>query len=100
MSGGTNKGGTGRPPNWLKDWCDDLLADPTARRVIENAMRGKDIPATTVAMWKAVSERAHGKPMQQVEHSGAVGSFVVEVPPREPDSATWAAKHARTRGEK
>lgn len=84
------KGRSGRKPNWLKDFCDDLLADPKSRKVIERAMHGEEIPPTTVAMWKAVAERAHGKPKETVEHQGQV-SFVAEVPPKETED-TWAAR--------
>lgn len=62
-----NKGG-GRPPNWLKDWCDELLADKDSKQQVQDILKNKDHPAFT-QMWKAVADRAHGKAKEHVEHS-------------------------------
>lgn len=68
LSGGVpgNKGGTGRPPNWLKDWCDDLLANPEAKKQVEAILKDRDHSAYA-SMWKAVADRAHGKPRESVD---------------------------------
>lgn len=68
-----NAGGTGRPPNWLRDWCDDLLARPKTQRAVEAILDDKKHPAFA-AMWKAVGERAKGKPHQSLEVSGKGGT--------------------------
>lgn len=72
-SGGTpgNRGGTGRPPNWLRDWCDDLLANAKAKKQVETILQNNEHPAYH-QMWKAVSERAAGKPSMSVEVKGEV----------------------------
>lgn len=77
LSGGVvgNKGGTGRPPNWLKDWCDDLLADPKCQAQVEAVLQDKDHTAFA-SMWRAVSERAKGKPGQSIELTGKDGGPV------------------------
>lgn len=92
LTGGVpgNAGGTGRPPNWLKQWCDDMLADPAARVALQRALQGEDVPATTLTAWKLVSERAHGKPLQAVELSGEVGTRIVRVPAKAPSAEAWA----------
>jgi hypothetical protein len=61
-----NKGGTGRPPNWLREWCDERLADPTAKDAVELILSNPKNPAF-VPMWKAVADRAHGKPLQTLD---------------------------------
>lgn len=86
------KGRSGRKPNWLKEWCDDMLSDPASRQVVERAMRGEEIPATTIAMWKAVADRAAGRPVQSVEVNATVEHFVAEVPAKE-DTKAWARRH-------
>ncbi len=69
LTGGVpgNKGGTGRPPNWLKEFCDDLLADKKAKAQVRAIMKDKDHPAYAT-MWKALADRAAGKPVQAHEH--------------------------------
>lgn len=61
-----NKGG-GRPPNWLRDWCDDLLANETSKKQVEEILQDKSHPAFA-QMWRSVGDRAHGKPPQSVTH--------------------------------
>jgi hypothetical protein len=58
-----NKGSTGRPPNWLKDWCDELLAEETTKAQVKAILSDKKHPAFK-EMWKAVADRAHGKPKE------------------------------------
>jgi hypothetical protein len=67
------KGRSGRKPDWLKQFCDDLLADKTAQGQIRAILHNKDHPAFST-MWKAVADRAHGKPTAAVELSGSQGS--------------------------
>lgn len=66
-----NKGGTGRPPNWLKDWCDELLANDKAKKQVEEILQDKDHQAYH-QMWKAVSDRAAGKPGLSLEVKGEI----------------------------
>jgi hypothetical protein len=62
---GGKKGRSGRRPDWLKDWCDDLLADATCKRQVKQILQDKTHPAFK-AMWSAVADRAHGKPKEHV----------------------------------
>ena len=71
--------GKGRPPNWLREFCDDLLADPKCKAQVKAILQDKAHPAFA-QMWKAVSERAHGKPEQQVEHAGELVIRVTREP--------------------
>lgn len=68
---GGKKGRSGRKPEWLRDWCDDLLADPTSREQVEAILHDAKHPAFAT-MWTRVAERAHGKPREHVEHTGTV----------------------------
>lgn len=67
LTGGVpgNAGGTGRPPNWLKDWCDELLASEKSKEQVKEILEDKTHSAYH-QMWKAVAERAHGKPVQPI----------------------------------
>lgn len=60
-----NKGG-GRHPDWLKDFCDDLLASDATKAQVEAILADKDHPAFA-AMWRACGDRAKGKPHQTIE---------------------------------
>jgi len=62
---GGKKGRSGRKPDWLKRWCDDLLADPKCKSQVKAILQDKDHPAFK-AMWSAVADRAAGKPTQAV----------------------------------
>lgn len=57
----------GRPPNWLKEFCDDLLADKKAKAQVSAIIKDKNHPAYAT-MWKALADRAAGKPVQAHEH--------------------------------
>jgi hypothetical protein len=65
------KGRSGRKPNWLREFCDDLLASPKTKAQVRDILADKSHPAFAT-MWKAVSDRAHGKPEQPLEHSGTI----------------------------
>lgn len=73
LTGGVpgNKGGTGRPPEWLREWCDDLLASKEAKAQVEAILKDNGHPAYAT-MWRAVADRAAGKPKERVEHTGEV----------------------------
>jgi hypothetical protein len=60
------KGRSGRPPNWLKEFCDDTLADPKCQAAVLKILRDPDHPAFAT-MWKAAGDRAHGRPEQKVD---------------------------------
>lgn len=66
-AGGTpgNAGG-GRPPNWLRDFCDDLLASEACKKQVEEILADKEHPAFAT-MWKAAGDRAKGKPAQSID---------------------------------
>jgi hypothetical protein len=68
---GGKKGRSGRRPDWLKEFCDDLLASPASKRQVKEILSDKNHPAFAT-MWKAVAERAHGKADQNVNLSGKV----------------------------
>lgn len=76
------KGRSGRKPDWLKEFCDDMLADPKCRGIVRKALHGEEIPATTIAMWKAAAERAHGKPSEQINVKGDIQIRVLREPRR------------------
>lgn len=63
---GGKKGRSGRRPNWLREFCDDMLADPKCKAAVRKILSNPDHPAFA-AMWKATGERAHGKPEQKVD---------------------------------
>jgi hypothetical protein len=65
-NGGTNKGGPGRPPEWFKDLCREMIASPKARAAVKAILGNPDHPHFA-SMWKAVSERGYGKPEQKIE---------------------------------
>ena len=52
-----NKGGTGRPPNWLRDYCDELLARPETKEQVEEILDNKNHPAFPT-IWKACGDRS------------------------------------------
>jgi hypothetical protein len=41
-----NKGGTGRPPNAFRHFCQEVLADPNTRKAIRKIARSSDNPAS------------------------------------------------------
>lgn len=86
-----NKGG-GRKPDWLKQWCDDVLADDKSCAQVVAILRDKD-HAAFPTMWKALVETAHGKASQRVEMSGELRSYVAEVPAKQA-AEEWAKAHA------
>lgn len=73
-------GAGGRPPNWLRDWCDELLASEKAKQQVKEILEDKT-HAAFHQMWKAVTERAKGKPEQSITHSGTLHHGVVMLPP-------------------
>lgn len=60
---------------------------------LRNAAVSRDKLRVDTLKWTAskMSPRDYGE-KQAVEHSGAVGSYVAEVPVTEPDAAVWAAR--------
>ena len=62
---GGKKGRSGRRPDWLKQFCDDLLADEAAKAQVTAILRDKD-HAAFPTMWKALADRAHGKPKESL----------------------------------
>jgi hypothetical protein len=76
---GGKKGRSGRPPNWLRQFCDDLLASPKCRAAVRKILEDESHPAFAT-MWKAAGDRAHGKAENTVAHSGEVSIRVVREP--------------------
>ena len=68
---GGKKGRSGRRPDWLRQFCDNLLASAKCKAQVRAILGDKDHPAFAT-MWKAVSERAHGKAEQQINHGGTI----------------------------
>lgn len=73
------KGRSGRKPDWLRKFCDDMLASAKTKSAVRKILDDPDHPAFA-AMWKAVGDRGHGKPTNPVEHSGSVEIRVVREP--------------------
>lgn len=71
-TGNPGNAGGGRRPNWIEDWCDEMLADEGTRETVQQIMVGRKNPKAFAAMWKALSERAFGRVPEKVEHSGTV----------------------------
>lgn len=76
---GGKKGRSGRPPNWLKDWCDELLSKPQSKAQVQ-AVLADSTHTAYASMWKAVADRAHGRPKETVEHTGEIKHGVVILP--------------------
>lgn len=85
-AGGTpgNAGGTGRPPNWLKDFCDELLHDPKTQAAAKRILAKPSV--LFPAMWKAVADRAHGKPTEtkdvNLNHRILITNDILAEPPK------------------
>lgn len=67
--GGGKKGRSGRRPNWYKEWCESLLTRASTRKSVRRILRDPDHPAFAT-MWKALADRAFGKPGQSIEVEG------------------------------
>lgn len=61
-----HRGGGGRPPNWLRDRCDELLASPATLAQVAAILADKDHPAFAT-IWRAVADRAQGKARESVD---------------------------------
>jgi hypothetical protein len=62
---GGKKGRSGRKPDWFREWCEELLADPQSKQATEQIIRDKDHPARP-AMVKLLVEHRYGKPSQVI----------------------------------
>src|SRR5687767_1252362 len=56
----------GRPPNWLRDRCDEWLSASECQAQIKEILADKNHPAFAT-MWKAISDRAYGRPTERIE---------------------------------
>lgn len=72
-NGGTNKGGTGRPPDAFKAMCRALAC--SAEEAATTVLGNPDHPAFVGAL-KWASEHGYGKPSQTIEHTGEGGGPV------------------------
>lgn len=68
LSGGLegNKGGTGRPPNWFKEFCEDLLASPDVKKQMEQVAKDKKHPQFSNLL-KLIADRGVGPVPTKVE---------------------------------
>lgn len=55
----------GRPRNEFIEWCQKVVSDPKCKAQVEAILKDKKHPAFAT-MWRAVGERAHGKPVQPI----------------------------------
>lgn len=78
-SGGVpgNKGGTGRPPNWFREFCRDVLADPKVQENVKAQLRARKNPGFGGVL-KTIAGYAYGKPEQVHRHEGSV-SHIIEL---------------------
>ena len=69
----------GRPTLEFKAWCASMLDDAEKRAKVEEILSDPSHSAYAT-MWKAVADRAHGKPKEHVEVSGklTLESLIVE----------------------
>lgn len=65
---GGKKGRSGRKPDWLREFCDQQLANPKCKAAVRKILSDPEHPAFAT-MWKAAGERAHGKPEQPIKLS-------------------------------
>lgn len=77
--GGTNKGGTGRPPDQFRKWCREVLGGKPTVAAVQKIADNPDHPAFLGAM-KWLSSYGYGQPTEHHEVTGKDGSpiqFVV-----------------------
>lgn len=61
-----HKGGSGRPPEWFKAFCCQMITSPKARAAAKAVLENPN-HTHYASMWKAVSERGYGKPEAKVD---------------------------------
>lgn len=61
MTGGTNKGGPGRPPDAWKLMCQELASNDVMLEKAREVLKDKEHPAWLGA-WRFVAEQGYGKP--------------------------------------
>lgn len=88
-NGGTNAGGPGRPPNEFKALMQTLASRVAQASYMAEVLDDPKHPHWAFAV-KHVTEHGYGKPTQPMEHTGAVGSYVVRLPAKAKDAETWA----------
>jgi hypothetical protein len=67
---GTNKGGSGRPPNGWKTFCHEVLTDPRVQaRILRAALRGDP------GIIRLLAEHANGAPDQHIAIDGDTGAL-------------------------
>lgn len=77
---GTNRGGTGRPPDEFRAACAKLADDTLRRGYVEGILKDPSHPQFMRALeWAA--DRGYGKTPQAVEHTGAIEHGVILLPP-------------------
>lgn len=77
MTGGTNKGGTGRPPDEFRRILRDMVSRDDRLKHVETVLENPEHPQW-MAAWKWATEHGYGKPVQPVEQSGNI-SLTIKV---------------------
>lgn len=66
----------GRPPAEYIEWLRGVLESPACKKAIETVLKDPDHPAFA-KLQQSCSDRAYGKPLQEVQASGDVNIRVV-----------------------
>lgn len=72
--GGTNRGGTGRPPNEFKERMQGLATGAKVEAYLKRCLAGDFGPKFFLQALTYVSDRGYGRPSQSVEVTGADGA--------------------------
>lgn len=81
MTGGTNKGGTGRPPDEFKAMCRQLASSSEVYARVKDILQQPLLyPSLYIGALKWASEHGYGKPKEHIEHTGEIKHGVVILP--------------------
>lgn len=69
--GGTNKGGSGRPPDAFRQLCRELASRTKTVKSVLAILKNPD-HVQFVAALRWATEHGYGKPVQPLEHSGSI----------------------------
>lgn len=75
-NGGTNRGGSGRPPDEFKAEMGRIASSDEALAYLQRCALGEFGPKFAIAAQKYAAERKYGKPVQAIEVSGTDGNPV------------------------
>lgn len=91
---GGKKGRSGRKPDWIKAFCDNLLADPKAQQQVKEILQDKNHAAFS-RMWVALADRAHGRPKETVDINKTEVVYLVEAPPKFTNRDAWQQQYTQ-----